>query len=147
MRALLATLVALGLVVALAPAATGVGVRGVFTSPEGASHAIASFSTMCPGPATLTVTLFPATGGPSETRVVNGWNKGLPSPCDWACTNCEVPFDWIFTSNDGSVILAGGGVGGIATAWSLSGPFQEGWLTLANAGARCPTSCDIISEG
>lgn len=131
----------------LAPPAASSGQTGVFASPDGVLLAHVGLSTDCRGEATLTLTLTPADGGTSTTRVVTGNLFGYPMPCDWACAppgSCSSPFDWTFRGHDGDVLLVATGVRGNGDAWALTGPFQEGYLDVVAArGGSCGNMCLI----
>ena len=150
LRATTSLLLAL-LLLPLAPLAASSEQTGVFVTPGGPTYqAHVAFSSLCPGESTLTLTLSPLEGdGPSHERVVDGVLFGYPTPCDWVCAppgECSVPFDWAFRSHEGDVLLVAAGVTGNGDAWTLTGPFQEGYLqVVVTGGFSCGSVC--LSDG
>lgn len=141
MRALVPALLLVGLLATLSPASSLVSPTGAFVTEDRVVLADLSLDTFCPGPATATLTLARLAGGATATRTVSGSVAGFPSPCDYACTDCTVPFDVVFQSHDGRVLLAGRGYAGHTSAWTLAGTWEEGYVTVHH-GYVLPPLCD-----
>lgn len=152
---MLRTALSLLLVLLLAPLAPGAAshaaeASGVFATPDATFLAEVGLSSVCRGEATLTLTLTPVEGGDPTTRTVTGTLFGYPTPCDWACAppgECAGPFDWTFRGHDGDVLLVATGLSGNGEAWTVTGPFQEGYLHgVAARGGGCGNAC-ILADG
>lgn len=133
------------LLLPLAPLAASADQTGVFASAGGVWSAHVALSADCRGEATLTLTLTDLAGGASTTRVVTGTLLGYPMPCDWVCAppgECQPPFDWTFRGHDGDVLLVAAGFSGNGDAWTVTGPFQEGYLHgVVLRGGSCGSHC------